>query len=71
MPKAKYSPCIKVCTYDEHGYCLGCQRTDEEVSSWPYLIIHNLYQTKNILDKAREAILLGSFKNYKESLQDI
>jgi len=34
MPKAKYSPCIKVCTYDEHGYCLGCQRTDEEVSSW-------------------------------------
>ena len=30
MPKAKYSPCIKVCTYDEHGYCLGCQRTEEE-----------------------------------------
>tara|TARA_B100000029_G_scaffold507336_1_gene591726 strand:- start:769 stop:966 length:198 start_codon:yes stop_codon:yes gene_type:complete len=34
MPKAKYSPCIKVCTYDNEGYCLGCQRTEEEVSGW-------------------------------------
>jgi hypothetical protein len=34
MPKAKYSPCIKVCTYDEQGYCLGCQRTSEEVAGW-------------------------------------
>ena len=34
MPKAKYTPCIKVCTYDEHGYCLGCQRTSEEVTTW-------------------------------------
>ena len=34
MPKAKYSPCIKVCTYDDEGYCLGCQRTEEEVSTW-------------------------------------
>ena len=34
MPKAKYTPCIKVCTYDDQGYCLGCQRTEEEVSTW-------------------------------------
>ena len=34
MPKAIYSPCIKVCTYDDEGYCLGCQRTEEEVSGW-------------------------------------
>ena len=34
MPKAKYSPCIKVCTYDDSGYCLGCQRTEEEVFGW-------------------------------------
>ena len=34
MPKAKYSPCIKVCTYDDEGYCLGCQRTAEEVDTW-------------------------------------
>ena len=34
MPKAKYSPCIKVCTYVDEGYCLGCQRTAEEVETW-------------------------------------
>ena len=34
MPKAKYSHCIKVCTYDDEGYCLGCQRTAEEVETW-------------------------------------
>ena len=34
MPKAKYSPCIKVCTYDDEGYCHGCQRTAEEVETW-------------------------------------
>ena len=34
MPKAKYSPCIKVCTYDNEGYCLGCQRTAEEIKTW-------------------------------------
>ncbi len=34
MPKAKYSPCIKVCTYDDEGYCLGCQRTAGEVKTW-------------------------------------
>ena len=34
MPKAKYTPCIKVCTMDEYGYCLGCQRTAEEVYTW-------------------------------------
>ncbi len=34
MPKAKYSPCIKVCTYDDEGYCMGCKRKVEEVSTW-------------------------------------
>ena len=34
MPKTKYTPCIKVCTMDEYGYCLGCQRTAEEVETW-------------------------------------
>jgi len=34
MPKAKYSPCIKICTHDDEGYCLGCGRTVEEVKGW-------------------------------------
>ena len=42
---------------------------NEETSSWPYLVYHNLYQTKEIIDNAREAILLGTFKQYKEKLK--
>jgi|TARA_R110000822_G_scaffold188981_2_gene328011 predicted Fe-S protein YdhL (DUF1289 family) len=34
MAKAKYSPCIKICTYDDEGYCMGCQRTADEVTGW-------------------------------------
>ena len=36
MAKAKYSPCVKVCTYDKESglFCLGCQRTSEEVAGW-------------------------------------
>tara|TARA_R110000737_G_C14273620_1_gene430952 strand:+ start:78 stop:260 length:183 start_codon:yes stop_codon:yes gene_type:complete len=34
MPKAKHSPCISVCSYDDEGYCLGCQRTKKEVQGW-------------------------------------
>ena len=34
MPKAKHSPCIKVCEYDDEGYCLGCLRTEKEVRGW-------------------------------------
>jgi len=34
MAKAKYSPCIKICTYDDEGYCMGCQRTKEEIQGW-------------------------------------
>ena len=34
MPKAKYTPCIKVCEHDDEGYCLGCQRTENEVKGW-------------------------------------
>jgi len=34
MPKVKYSPCIKVCKYDDAGYCLGCLRTEEEIQGW-------------------------------------
>ena len=66
------SPLVEDCN------CITCNKysrsylrhllLNEEVSSWPYLIEHNLYQTKNILDNAREAIILGSFNNYRESL---
>lgn len=28
------TPCIGVCRLDERGYCVGCQRTGEEIGRW-------------------------------------
>jgi uncharacterized protein len=28
------SPCTKICSLDEQGYCLGCLRTGEEIARW-------------------------------------
>lgn len=32
--RAVLSPCIGVCTLGHAGYCLGCQRTSDEIASW-------------------------------------
>jgi predicted Fe-S protein YdhL (DUF1289 family) len=31
---APLTPCIGTCRLDERGYCLGCQRTGEEIGRW-------------------------------------
>jgi len=28
------SPCIHVCTLDEHKICIGCHRSVEEIRGW-------------------------------------
>jgi predicted Fe-S protein YdhL (DUF1289 family) len=28
------SPCVNVCALDQHGYCLGCYRTIQEIAGW-------------------------------------
>lgn len=28
------TPCIGVCTMNEHGLCDGCQRTLDEIAGW-------------------------------------
>ena len=28
------TPCIGVCRLDERGYCVGCQRTGDEIAGW-------------------------------------
>jgi len=28
------SPCISVCTYDDHKICIGCRRTEYEIINW-------------------------------------
>jgi len=33
-PPAPLSPCIGVCRLDPRGYCIGCQRTGDEIARW-------------------------------------
>jgi uncharacterized protein len=33
-PSLPLSPCIGLCRLDERGYCVGCQRTGEEIGRW-------------------------------------
>jgi uncharacterized protein len=28
------SPCVNICRLDDHGVCLGCFRSLEEIASW-------------------------------------
>jgi predicted Fe-S protein YdhL (DUF1289 family) len=28
------TPCIGICRLDARGYCVGCQRTGEEIGRW-------------------------------------
>lgn len=28
------TPCIGICRLDDRGYCVGCQRTGEEIGRW-------------------------------------
>jgi predicted Fe-S protein YdhL (DUF1289 family) len=45
------SPCIDVCKIDyESGYCIGCNRTIEEITNWSIL---NDQQKKKILTKVK------------------
>jgi len=28
------TPCTGICKLDDRGYCLGCQRTGDEIARW-------------------------------------
>lgn len=45
MNKKMQSPCEKICVM-ENGYCLGCNRTQEEIANW-----------SNYTDDERESIM--------------
>ena len=45
------SPCVNVCKIDyESGYCIGCNRTIEEITNWGSF---NDSQKKKILTKVK------------------
>ena len=46
------SPCVAVCKIDhESGYCIGCNRTLEEIANWSSF---NDIQKKKILMKVKK-----------------
>lgn len=33
-PILPLTPCIGICRLDSRGYCVGCQRTGDEIGRW-------------------------------------
>lgn len=54
--KARFSPCIGVCSINpEDGYCYGCKRTDEEIRNWIYMERKEIDQVLEELEKRHDA----------------
>lgn len=50
------SPCIKICALDENDICMGCYRTQEELSRW---MRADNEEKKEIVAKAKARELEG------------
>lgn len=55
------SPCIGICTYDKNDqYCVGCYRTNKEISAWHRF--SEIEKQKIILDLPKRAVKLKNIK---------
>jgi predicted Fe-S protein YdhL (DUF1289 family) len=48
------SPCTKVCTLDDQGYCSGCLRTAAEIGAWISMSPAEQWQLIEELARRRE-----------------
>jgi predicted Fe-S protein YdhL (DUF1289 family) len=48
------SPCTKICSLDEHGHCLGCLRTADEIGRWTSMSATEQWRVVAELKKRRE-----------------
>ena len=55
MFKAVLSPCIGVCTLDEHGLCHGCLRSSAEIAHWLHMDDDERLRLMETVLPAREA----------------
>ncbi len=54
------SPCVRVCTVDEKGYCQGCMRKREERFNWlSYTPAQQLYIIKLCRQRYRRKLAQG------------
>ncbi len=49
------SPCIKICSLDAQGYCIGCLRTGEEIGQWMSLSAADQWRLIAELEQRRRA----------------
>ncbi|MGC8522238.1 MAG: DUF1289 domain-containing protein [Steroidobacteraceae bacterium] len=47
------SPCVKVCSLDEQGYCAGCLRTLEEIARWSALSAAEQWQVIAAIERRK------------------
>ncbi len=50
------SPCIKVCSLDERGYCGGCLRTLDEIARWSALSAAEQWQVIAAIERRRVSL---------------
>ena len=48
------SPCTKICSLDEQGYCLGCLRTADEIGRWTSMSAAEQWRVVAELEKRRK-----------------
>jgi predicted Fe-S protein YdhL (DUF1289 family) len=48
------SPCIKICTLDAEGYCVGCLRTGDEIGRWISMSAEEQWQLIAVLEERRK-----------------
>lgn len=65
------SPCVRVCTVDERGYCMGCMRKREERFNWlSYTAAQQLHIIKLCRQRYRRKLLQGSTPVANPALQE-
>ncbi|HZT00973.1 MAG TPA: DUF1289 domain-containing protein [Steroidobacteraceae bacterium] len=48
------SPCNRICSLDERGYCIGCLRTADEIGRWTTMSAAEQWRVVGELKKRRE-----------------
>jgi predicted Fe-S protein YdhL (DUF1289 family) len=49
------TPCIGICRLDGRGYCVGCQRTGEEIGRWSAMSDAERLYVMRVILPSREA----------------
>ena len=49
------SPCVKRCTLDREGFCLGCHRSIDEIARWRAMSLAQRRQVLEAVERRRRA----------------